>query len=111
MDAQSETIAMEDVEHVEDVLGAAHEAELVRDDHPWDRTLLLHQAAKEAPFGVLGRVPAQQDRRHGQQRPGGPVQQPDDHWCGIPTTAEESRTRTPTCSDDFTSPTGARTGS
>lgn len=53
MDAQGEMIAVEDVEHVEDVLGAAHEAEHLRDVHGVARPRVRQQLAE---FRALERV-------------------------------------------------------
>ncbi|MFI1068707.1 hypothetical protein [Streptomyces puniciscabiei] len=45
MDAQGETVAVEGVEHVEDVLGAAHEAEHLGDVHGVARPRVRQQLA------------------------------------------------------------------
>ena len=57
-------------------------------------------------FGVLGGVPAEQDRRQGQQRTSCSVQQRNDHPGSISTAAKELRTWAPTSGDDFPSRTG-----
>lgn len=51
MDAQREAVAVEDVEHVEDVAGAAHEAEHPRDAHCVARPRVRQQLAELRPLG------------------------------------------------------------
>ena len=55
-------------------------------------------------FGVLGSVPAQQHRWHGQQRTRGPVQQRDDHPRSIPATTGESARRLPSAAMTLRAP-------
>lgn len=58
-------------------------------------------------LGVLAGIPAQQDRRHGQQRSSCSVQQRNDHPGSISAAEEELRTWAPTSGDDFPSPAGS----
>ncbi|GAA2638342.1 hypothetical protein GCM10009863_63960 [Streptomyces axinellae] len=50
MDAQGEAVAVQDVEHVEDVLVAAHEAEHLGDVHGVARPRVLQQLAELRPL-------------------------------------------------------------
>ncbi|MEO3805293.1 hypothetical protein [Nonomuraea sp. B1E8] len=52
MDAQGETVSVEDVEHVEDVLGAAYEAEHLGDVHGVAGPRVGEQFAELRPLEV-----------------------------------------------------------